>query len=185
MMSVATTSRSGLLTRGDLDALRPEEGVERYELLDGAILVTPGPGRRHQSVVLELAMLLRLHRPSGLVVKIAPFAVVLSDDTELQPDVLLARQSDLTDQNLPAVPLLVVEVLSPTTWHRDLGEKMAAYARAGVRHYWVLAPDVPSITIYQLEGDDEYAEFAHAEGTQPAHVTEPVELTLRPADLVD
>lgn len=183
MMSVATTSRSGLLTRNDLDALRPEEGVERYELLDGAILVTPGPGRRHQSVVLELAMLLRLHRPSGTVVKIAPFAVVLSDDTELQPDVLLARQSDLTDQNLPAVPLLVVEVLSRSTRGIDVDLKRRRYEQAGVPSYWLIDPEVPSVTVLELR-DHSYETVASATGEELIRVDLPIPVQFTPGSLL-
>ena len=46
--------------------------------------------------------------------------------------------------------MLVVEALSPTTWHRDLGVKMGAYAEAGVEHYWVVAPTTRSVTTYRL-----------------------------------
>jgi Uma2 family endonuclease len=46
--------------------------------------------------------------------------VVLADDTVLQPDALVARRSDLSERDLPAAPLLAVEVLSPSTRHIDL-----------------------------------------------------------------
>ncbi|WP_348647784.1 Uma2 family endonuclease [Ornithinimicrobium sp. F0845] len=120
------------MTRADLDALRPLEGSERYELLDGSIIVTPGPGRWHQAAVVELTVLLRTHRPEGLVVKTAPFDVALSEDTVLQPDLLVTRAKDLTDKELPTAPLLAVEVLSPSTRRIDLLLKRDRFAAAGV-----------------------------------------------------
>ena len=45
----------------------------------------------------------------------APYAVHNGDDVELQPDVLVGRFEDFTDRDLPAPPVLAVEVLSPST----------------------------------------------------------------------
>jgi Uma2 family endonuclease len=72
------------LTRADLEAL-PADG-HRYELLDGVLVVTPPPSWPHQDVVLNLAIALKAACPDGLHVVVAPFAVALADDTELQPD---------------------------------------------------------------------------------------------------
>lgn len=188
MQVLTDRAQAHRVSRAEFERLRDgRSDATRYELLDGVVLVTPSPRPRHQVVVVELIGRLLGLMPAHWRLLPGPVDVDLFGDGEtvLIPDLLIADRAQLTEKDHAGPPVLVVEVLSPTTWHRDLGEKMAAYARAGVRHYWVLAPDVPSITIYQLEGDDEYAEFAHAEGTQPAHVTEPVELTLRPADLVD
>jgi Uma2 family endonuclease len=52
-----TAVETGRLTRSDLDAM-PDDG-RRYELLDGAIIVTPAPGPAHQRAVLRLARLLQ------------------------------------------------------------------------------------------------------------------------------
>lgn len=75
-------------------------------------------------------------------------------------------------------------MLSPTTWHRDLGIKMAAYAHAGVPHYWVVAPATRSVTVYRLGPDAAYLEEQHAEGDQEVALTTPVEATFSPADLL-
>src|SRR5687767_11207830 len=57
-------------TADDLDTL-PDDG-NRYELLDGQLLVTPSPRLRHQAVSLELAVLLRQALPPGLRLLPAP-----------------------------------------------------------------------------------------------------------------
>ncbi|MGH3444347.1 MAG: Uma2 family endonuclease, partial [Nocardioidaceae bacterium] len=98
--------RSRPLTRGDLSAL-PDDG-HRYELIDGTLIVSPASRPRHQDAVLELAVLLRQRCPRHLKVFVAPLDVALGSDTLLQPDVLVARRSDLTERDLPAPPVLAV-----------------------------------------------------------------------------
>lgn len=92
MVGMTTTRRSGPLTRDDLERLRSTEDGLRYELIDGSIVVTPAPGRWHQTAVLRLAMILDQARPASMVVMLAPFDVHLADDTAVQPDVLVARR---------------------------------------------------------------------------------------------
>jgi Uma2 family endonuclease len=54
MGSVPTLPRGRPLTRVDLEAM-PDDG-HRYELIDGALIVTPAPSPLHQRAVLELAL---------------------------------------------------------------------------------------------------------------------------------
>ena len=97
---VNTTSHGKPLTRADLDAM-PDDG-HRYELIDGALLVTPAPAWGHQRVVINLIVLLRLACPAELEVLTAPFDVALADDTVMQPDVLVARRADYARRGLRA-----------------------------------------------------------------------------------
>ena len=69
-----------MLTREDLDAM-PDDG-NRYELIDGEIVVSPSPRSRHQYAVVELIYLLRAACPEHLRVATAPFDVVLSESSE-------------------------------------------------------------------------------------------------------
>lgn len=69
------------LTRADLD-LVPDDG-HRYELLDGVLVVSPSPARRHQRAVLRLARLVDDSLPADLELLVAPFDVALADDTVL------------------------------------------------------------------------------------------------------
>lgn len=80
--------------------------------------------------------------------------------------------------------MLVVEVLSPSTWRRDRGAKRDAYAAAGVEHYWVVAPEIPSLTAYRLGANGAYREEAHVTGDQRWTATSPAEITVCPVDLV-
>lgn len=63
----------------------------------------------------ELFVLLRAACPADLKVLLAPFDVALAADTVVQPDIVVARRTDLTSRDLPTAPVLAVEVLSPST----------------------------------------------------------------------
>lgn len=102
----------------------------------------------------------------------------------MQPDVLVARRADLTDRNLPAPPVLAVEVLSPSTRRIDLGTKRLAFEAAGVASYWVVDPDEPSLTVFELEGGA-YRKVAQVAGDDGWEGTRPFPVHIGPARLVD
>ncbi|GAA2357881.1 Uma2 family endonuclease [Saccharopolyspora halophila] len=167
----------------DLAAM-PADG-NRYELLDGVLLATPAPGTAHQKVVLRLGALLDAERPDELEVLPAPFAVRASVTTELQPDLLVARDEDLTDANLPAPPVLAVEVLSPSTKLHDVNSKKAAYERLGVSNYWVVDPVEPRLTAFDLAGDGAYRNLASkAVGPEAFEATKPFPVRVVPSELL-
>lgn len=177
-----TRETTGRLTRADLDAL-PEDGL-RHELLDGAFVMTPNPGLQHQRAVLNLGVLLKgLAMPPGLEAMVGPFDVALPTGDLLVPDVLIARVDTLTKKDLRGTPELVIEILSPSTRRRDLGDKLTAYRDAGVPHYWVVDPLAPRLIAHELV-DGEYAVVADVSGEDSWTATAPVEVTVVPADLV-
>jgi Uma2 family endonuclease len=116
-------------------------------------------------------------------VLVAPFAVTFGTrDTELQPDVLVARYGDLTAKNLPAAPLLAVEVRSPSTALLDLNLKKAAYERFGVESYWIVDPDAPSVVAYEMT-ERGYIEVARADDDEVAELSKPFAVRISPAGL--
>ncbi len=183
MGAVTTLPWSRALTYADL-ATMPDDG-HRYELLDGTLIVSPAPSPLHQRAVLNLAVLLReATTGSDLETLVAPLDVVLADDTVVEPDVLVARRADLTDRNLPAAPVLAVEVISPSTVRFDRLLKYSRYATAGIAHYWIVDPVEPSLTAYELDSGGKYVELAHVIGDEPFTATRPVNVTVAPAALV-
>ena len=182
-MTLVTTLPFGRpLTRADLEAM-PDDG-HRYELIDGSLIVSPAPRVRHQDVVGNLHLLLRAACPPGLKVMLAPLAVALADDTEVQPDLLVAPRSQFTERELPGAPLLAVEVLSPSTRRVDLLLKRDRFESAGLPSYWLVDPDEPSITVLELRGGS-YVEVARVSGAQSCEVTQPFPVRLVPAELLD
>ena len=188
-MSAVTISTSGLrlprgpLTRADLEAM-PDDDGHRYELIDGILLVSPGPRHVHQTVVGNLHLLLRAGCPADLQVILAPFAVALADDTEVQPDLLVAPRAQFTERELPGPPLLAVEVLSPSTRRVDLLLKRDRLQEAGVPSLWLVDPDQPSVTVLELR-DGAYVEAARAGPGQRCRVELPFALELAPDLLLE
>jgi Uma2 family endonuclease len=65
---------------------------------------------------------------------------------------VVAAGSQISGRGIEGTPLLIVEVLSPSTRAQDRGVKMRRYAARGVPHYWVLDPDAQVIECLRLEG---------------------------------
>jgi Uma2 family endonuclease len=180
-MAVVTTMRSGPFTRADLDAM-PDDG-RRYELVDGALLVTPAPGSRHQGMVVELIALLHSACPPNLRVFTAPYDVTLAEDTVVQPDVLVTRRADVQERGLFTAPALAVEVLSPSTRLVDLELKRARYEQAGVASYWVVDPVALTLTAWRMQ-DGGFVLVAEVGGDETFSTTEPFPVEVSPARLV-
>ena len=182
-MLVMTHPVSRPFTVTDLEDM-PDDG-RRYELIDGELLVSPAPGWSHQEVLKVLCFTLHAACPRELRVLAAPFAVRMDHFNELQPDVLVTRFTDLTEENLPRAPLLAVEVISPSSGLRDRSLKKAVYERMRVPSYWLVDPnrDRPALTAYELAGGA-YKEGAAVTGRQAWGASRPFGVQIVPADLV-
>lgn len=183
----ATTSSHGIahgrpFTVADLEAM-PDDG-NRYELIDGMLFVSPAPLIRHQKMLMQLAVRLDAACPEGLHVLPAPLSFRPSDSTELQPDVLVAREKDFTEKLLPVAPLLAVEVLSPSTTLYDLNTKKAVYERLGVASYWVLDPKEPALVAFELDGDGRYDLLAEVKDDDTFHAVRPFPVQIVPVALL-
>jgi Uma2 family endonuclease len=137
-------------TVDDLDFM-PDDG-NVYELIDGVLIVSPPPGRRHQRALLRLGELLDDTCPEDLAVLWPPYVVRTADDTELRPDLQVAWEEDIDGEVVLDAPELVIEIADPSTAINDFNNKKAAYARMGVPHYWVLDPSRPVLLVYELDG---------------------------------
>jgi Uma2 family endonuclease len=183
---VTTLPRGDQLTRADLDAM-PDDG-RRYELLDGAVVMSAAPNNRHQGIVNRLIVALNAAASANVRVRTAPFDVVLSDHTVVEPDVLVARARDLDEAGLSGPPLLAIEVLSPSSRRRDLGIKRDLYAESGCPSYWVVDPgqgdEQPSLIAWELNGPT-YVEVARVTGKESWSAKAPFDITISPYDLLD
>lgn len=160
----------------------PDDGL-RYELVHGQLLVTPGPRLSHQRTVGVISRLLEASRPPSHEVVFAPYDWLIDDHTVFEPDVMVIerRPEDRLFEDRP--PLLVVEVISPSTSSTDLLLKRHEYAQGGAQHYLIVDPRIPQVTWLRLEGG-EYVEVASASGEEAMELDEPWPFVLRPADLV-
>ena len=159
----------------------PHNG-SRYELIEGVLLVTPGPNAEHQSVVINLAFALKAASADEHFVVPAPFDFYLSENTYFEPDIVVALDADVGDDRLETTPLLLVEVASRSTRLIDHGTKRLAYEEAGVPEYWLVEPDEPSLTVLRLV-DGRYEEVAKVVGDEPYVATYPFPVTVVPSKL--
>lgn len=96
---------------------------------------------------LVLADWVRRHPPSEAF--LAPIDVILSDDTVVQPDLLVVLDPhSVSGRGIERAPALAVEILSPTSRERDRTLKRERYGRAGVAEYWVVDPNDRTIEQY-------------------------------------
>ncbi len=159
----------------------PDDG-NRYELVEGVLLVTPAPNAEHQSVVANLMFALKAASNEEHFVVPAPFDFVVSEITYFEPDIVVALDAYVGDDRLEATPLLLVEVGSRSTRLIDLGTKRLAYEAAGVPEYWLVDPDEPSLTVLRLV-DGRYVEAAKVVGGEPFAATYPFPVTIVPSKL--
>jgi len=164
----------------DLESL-PDDGF-RYELIDGTLLVTPAPTFSHQASVVGLVYALRSGCPEDMQVFVAPFDYQPNQHRSLQPDLGVIHRSVAPDKNLVVAPLLVIEVLSPSTRRYDATVKRSVYEESGVASYWMFDPEVPSLHVSELVAG-QYKEVAKASGAEQIRVERPFPVRLCPAEL--
>lgn len=137
----------------------PDDG-NRYEVVDGELLVTPAPSEAHQDAAGELYHRFRLYLDrSPLHVFIAPCAVTFSRRREVQPDVFVLPAVDgkraRTFREAGQLEL-AVEVLSPSSARADRYVKRRMYQSERVPEYWIV--DVASRLVERWHPDDEEPE---------------------------
>lgn len=169
---------SGDSTLADLEAMPGNDG-NRYELVDGHIIVSPWPSH-YGGVSFRLGPILAHCVPPGHA-SYRLCGLDLSDTQRVIPDLMVAPHTSVGNERVHAPVLLIVEVLCGLG-DDDLALKRAAYAAGGVPAYWVIDPDKPLATCLRLEGDRyaTYAEGAVVEVDWPVAVTIDVAEVARP-----
>ena len=120
-------------------------GDERYELLNGELILVGSPNMAHQDVVTNLGTHVSVFVREGDLGKLyfAPTDVLLSDTDVVQPDLLFIskeREHIRTPANVQGAPDLIVEILSPSSARCDWGYKRELYAKHEVKEYWIVDP---------------------------------------------
>lgn len=151
----------------------------RYEVHGGVLLdMSPSPSYAHNRISRRLERALsRVVEAAGLgEVMHAPMDVELAPDEVVQPDlfVLLKNTQARVERHVVGPPDLVIEIVSPSSFHRDTVEKRDLYARFGVQEYWLVDPANQYIEVNML-ANGRYE--AHATATAVADEELPTEVT--------
>jgi Uma2 family endonuclease len=153
----------------------PDREDFRYELVDGALLVSPSPTPRHSGAAARLLVALsRAVGPGWDLLAGAGVAFDLRNYRE--PDVALVCSAALANKQIaPSDVLLAVEVMSPSSVANDRIAKPAQYAAAGIPHFWRLEQD-PPVLVRHVLADGVYREVGRSGGV--VDVTDPVDVAV-------
>ena len=146
----------------------PADG-RKYEIIEGALFMTPAPTTDHQKVSSNLERLFYEflnHHPDGEVYH-APTDVVFSMTEVVQPDiffVLKERKGIITKRNIVAAPDLTIEIASESSGVTDRTTKKALYEKHGVKEYWIVDPYNKLVLLYVLRDNHYIGLHPFAEG---------------------
>ena len=129
---------------------------ERYELIEGELLMTPSPNTFHQHICGKLFLYIAQYVLENNMGKVffAPYDIVLGKENVFEPDIIFVSNENLdiiTEANIKGAPDLIIEVLSPSTAYRDLVKKKRIYAKFGVKEYWIVDPEEKTVELYVLK----------------------------------
>jgi Uma2 family endonuclease len=151
---------------------------QRSELINGQIVATAPERIKHTKVKLAVAIALKAgaarNELSCHVLADGP-TVSIDDHTAYEPDALVYCGQELPDDSLIVPnPVIIVEVLSPTTMHTDTSAKLIGYFKLpSVRHYLIIDPDAHTVTHHSRT----------AEGTVSGHTVTSGAIQLDPPGL--
>ena len=102
---------------------------ERYELAEGRVVMMVGASRAHGIIVSNLVVILRGQLDPAQWTVIAEFGLDAGPKTLRFPDIVVDRAGGSGGDYVAIEPVLLAEVLSPTTAALDLGDKAAEYLK--------------------------------------------------------
>jgi len=159
--------------------------TDRVELIRGEILEMSPAGRRHRAFVDNLNGLLAV-RLAGRALVSVQNSVVLSDDTEPEPDLQILRRRDIPYKEREAFAddtLLLIEV-AETSLRYDRSTKVRLYAEAGIAEYWIVECAPEAVEIHRSPQAGGYREVVRV--TEPGATISPSafpDVTLRLAEI--
>ena len=148
MKTMPSLSTSGAFTRADFDRL--PEGFPA-QLVNGWLVKDAARTYGHQGVAFRLCRQL-CEIVGEARVFLAPIDVPIDDRNVYQPDVIVHRQAVSWARRHAAIPLLAIEVLSPTTARRDRARKTPRLLKAGVEEVWLVDPETGTVEVVDHDG---------------------------------
>jgi Uma2 family endonuclease len=159
-------------TVADLEQIESKE-TERYEIIDGELIVTHAPSWRHQFPCSQLNTALEVWSgATGRGTTLQVPGLVFSEEDAVIPDIVWSSWGRLwaaEDRagHFTLAPELVVEIVSPGAENerRDRQTKLALYSRRGVDEYWIVDWQRRTIDVYRrTTGGLELAQTLSADG---------------------
>jgi len=123
------------------------------EMIDGKVYMMSRPNDRHLIIQRNLSEIFRNHfkQNKKKCTAISEMQLYLDDRNYVQPDLMVYCKTNNEKKNRK-VPVIVVEILSDSTWKKDMTVKMKKYAELEIEEYWIIDPPSQRLSIYRLEG---------------------------------
>ncbi len=154
------------LKREDLPHYTYDDYVQwegKWEIIHGIpYAMTPSPKKKHQWISSRISR--QLHNQLNHCEEcdiLMPVDWPITEDTVVQPDILVVCGESLEGAKLENTPLVIFEILSPSTSKKDRGLKYELYQNAGVKYYCIVDPETLSIEAYVLQQD----RYSRADGS--------------------
>lgn len=148
------TLQTGRLTYAEY--LESPETKQRYEIVDGKIIMPPSPTSADQRLLRQTFKLLDRFVSENKLGEVffAPLDVVIQREPlrTRQPDLLFVSnaKSAIIGQVIEGAPDLVVEILSLGNTRAGMEEKLGDYSRLGVSECWLVSPEASSVEVLEL-----------------------------------
>ncbi|HRJ52159.1 MAG TPA: Uma2 family endonuclease [Candidatus Thiothrix moscowensis] len=155
-----------------------ELATEKHEYLNGFVYPCnmAGAGDAHVKISLNAAALIKTHlRGSGCSTYISDMRVKVNakDKAWFYPDVMVTCDPDDHERNtIKHNPMLVVEVMSPSTRDYDRGDKFVVYRQlANLREYVLIDPNEYAVDVFRLNAHQRWELFTYNGADTVAELT--------------
>lgn len=138
--------------------LEMDKGENRLEYFNGEVIYFPSPSVEHQQVLLNIAAEFRNYfRGKPCEVFISPLDLwLINKEKTLNFKVqrglmLICDKAGLRESAYYGVPILIIEIISPSNQSHDRIRKYNTYMEFGVKEYWIVNPKLKTIEVYVLK----------------------------------
>lgn len=137
------------ITIQEFDDLQNDKNYT-YELIDGVVCMTPKFNLIYKNIIMNLSTEIRNY------LKFKPYKVfseveLLVNDDVLNADICIVESFDiLTTKRINIVPIIVIEIITPSKTYLEIDDKIYKYKNFGVGEYWIINPKNNTLTIFSL-----------------------------------
>jgi Uma2 family endonuclease len=134
---------------------------DRVELIEGEIVQMSPIGSRHVAFVMNLGRMLTLRLGERAFVSVQS-PVILTADTEPQPDLAVLRPRAYKERKPHAADVLLVIEAADSSLAYDGTTKLRLYALAGIQEYWIVDCAAESVEVYRDPSGESYRDVIRA-----------------------
>jgi len=123
----------------------------RWEIIYGVpYAMSPQPAFEHQQLSAKIASELGAKlKKQSVYLQVLPIDWQITEDTVVQPDNLVVKGRP-TGSKLTEAPVIIFEIISPSTAAKDRKLKYQLYQNAGVKYYVIADPSKQCAEIFEL-----------------------------------